>query len=394
MRVASIQPNFSPYKSALNTPQNRQNPDQTRMTGGGLNRYATVPHGYNYGANIHFGEFFDPNRTVPHIDYEEYMTMSEPTKKRMRIRYNAFDKRLIAEELADATNRRMPLKDEKRMDEFIKTSKIYSKYKDQPIICLGRSPKWFLNASLWMKDGIEDYRFVAFSDFWYRPDRRQGARRFPDKAPTEKEEMAYRKYLKRVKADPQTIVDTMEKTGKKTVITDYICSGKGACSFLEVMANYAKDLGILEQFSKSIQIVGIGSMEYMEELDPYSDSISEPRVPMPEILQDYRKNIKQEFYDMDYFMFRDMLLNQNTNECRSTYYPHQHWTLYKPDQFKTGMIKDPKKLKAALEEARGPKKVLAHFTPTMFDFRNLLNFHILDGLNERGLLKAVHRTRL
>ena len=48
---------------------------------------------------------------------------------------------------------------------------------------------------------------------------------------------------------------------------------------------------------------------------------------------------------MDYEVFKDMLINQNTNECRSTYYPHDAWTIYKPDKFKTGLIKDMKKVK-------------------------------------------------
>ena len=281
------------------------------------------------------------------------------------------------------------------MDEFLKTAKVYSKYKDQEIICLGRSPKWFLNAALWMKDGIDNYNFVAFSKNWYRPDREEGVRRINFSAPNEKEVATYRKYLKRLALDPKTIVKRYEETGKKTVITDYICSGKGICSFLEIMADYADDLGMLEKFSKSIQIVGIGSLDYMEELDPYTDSISEPRAMMPPKLIPYAKNIQQEFYNMDYAMFRDMLINQNTNECRSTYYPHETWTIYKPDQFKTGLITDMKKVKAKLKELKESNhKSMSSFTPAMYDYRNLLNFRILDGINSRGLLKENHKSKV
>lgn len=396
MRITSIQPNYL-YHSAQSNVKNNIPVSAQRGGGGGIpyrQNYVSLPAGYNYSAKIHFGEYFDPNRTIPHIDYEEYMDMSEITKKRLRLRYKNFAKNSNKDELFVPEDPRLPLQAENNMDEFIKTSKIYSRYKDQPIICLGRSPKWFLNASLWMKDGIEDYKFVAFSGFWHRPDPIEGLRKMPSVAPTEKEELAYRKYLKRIKADPQTIVDTMEKTGKKTVITDYICSGKGACSFLDVMSRYADDLGILEKFSKAIQIVGIGSMEYMEVLDPDAESFSEPRVVMPEKLIPYSKNVKQEFYNMDYYMFCEMLLNQNTNECRSTYYPHTMWTVYNPDRLKTGLVRDMKKVKLMVAEANGPKKVMSHFTPAMFDYRNLLNFRILDSLNERGLLKAVHRSKI
>lgn len=395
MRINKIQTNLCLTNNVLMN-KNFSAP-KSSGGGGGLTdsqKFSSIPYNYRYGADIHFGEFFDPNRTVPHIDYEEYMAMRQPAKRLMRLKYKNFDKKLIVEELFDPKDRKMPLQSEKNMDEFIKTAKIYSKYKDQPIICLGRSPKWFLSAALWMENGIKDYKFVAFSGFWHRPDAREGIVKMASAAPNEKEVAAYRKYLDRLKVDPKTIVDHMEQTGQKTVITDYICSGKGACSFLDVMANYADDLGILEKFSKAIQIVGIGSMDYIEELNPYADALSEPEVPMPEKLRPFRKNIKQEFYNMDYLMFREMLLNQNTNECRSTYYPHSMWPIYKPDRFKTGLIKDSKKLKVMLEEAKGPKKVLSHFTPTMFDFRNLLNFRILDALNERGLLKAAHRTKL
>ena len=288
----------------------------------------------------------------------------------------------------------LPLTSPKTMDAFIDTAKIYAKYKDQPIICLGRSPKWFLNAALWMKDGIDNYNFVAFSKYWFRPNYEEGMKVIPSAVPTEKEEAAYRKYLRRVKSDPKTIVNNFEKTGKKTVITDYICTGKGVCSFLDVMSRYADDLGILDKFAKAIQIVGIGSMDYMEALNPYADTYSIPSVIMPPKLRPYDKYIKQEFYDLDYTMFQDMLLNQNVNECRSTYYPHETWTVYQPDRFKTGLIKDMKKVKQMVKELKGNTKCMSSFTPAMFDFRNLLNFHILDGLNQRGLLKAIHQSKI
>lgn len=32
---------------------------------------ATIPLNYKFNTKISFGEFFDPNRTVPHIDYED-----------------------------------------------------------------------------------------------------------------------------------------------------------------------------------------------------------------------------------------------------------------------------------------------------------------------------------
>ena len=94
---------------------------------------------------------------------------------------------------------------------------------------------------------------------------------------------------------------------------------------------------------------------------------------------------------MDLNMFQEMLINQNTNECRSTYYPHEAWTIYRPDRFKTDMIKkmERKSVKSIINKLK-QRGGVSHFTPAMFDFRNLLNFRILDNLNIRGLLKTQH----
>lgn len=357
----------------------------------------TLSKNYYYPSKVRFGEFFDPNRTVPHIDYEEYSAMSEMTKKRFRKRYNNFkdDKLINKADLVDQKYPLMPLQSEKEMDNFIKIASVYNQYKGHPIICLGRSPKWFLNASLWMKDGIDDYKFVAFSRYWYTPDYELGVRRLNYSAPEDDEVAAYKKYLKRIKADPKSLVEESEKKGKKIILTDYICSGKGASSFLEIMGDYAEEQGVLERFAKNLKIVGIGSMEYMEELAGEHGEISVPKVYMPEKLLPYSMFIKQEYHDMDYFMFTNMLLNQNANECRSTYYPHNAWTLYKPDQFKTGLITDMKQVKEMLKRMKGMgEKSMSSFTPAMYDYRNLLNFRILDALHTRKILKAVHKSKV
>lgn len=403
MLISKIQSNyFTNYNNQIQAAKNRAN----NLTSGekpSKSDFYKVPAGYHYGADIHFGEFFNPNRTVPHIDYEEYMAMSDIAKKRFRKRYKNFfkDNLIDTNEMIDQKYLNMPLQSETTMDEFLKTSRIYTKYKDNPIICLGRSPKWFLNTVLWMKDGINDYKFVAFSKNWYRSDYFTGEiERVDNMAPTLKEEKAYRKYLKRIKADPQTIVNHMKETGKKTVITDYIDTGKGVTSFLDVMSHYAEDLGILEEFCKSIHIVGIGSLYNIEQRTKKETTYS-PKVTMPDRMLPFEKsglwsyNITQEFYDMEYNMFKEMLINQNTNECRSTYYPHETWTIYKPDRFKTGLITDMKKVKQMLKELKSTnQRTMSSFTPAMFDYRNLLNFRILDALNERGLLKAIHRSKI
>jgi hypothetical protein len=78
-----------------------------------------------------------------------------------------------------------------------------------------------------------------------------------------------------------------------------------------------------------------------------------------------------------------MLINENTNECRSTYYPHEVWTIYNPSRFKTGMLSNSK-----VEDLRKKcPRSSVNFSPAMRDYRNLLNFRILDYLNENDMLK-------
>ena len=344
-----------------------------------------------YTSNVNFKSIYKAEKTVPDIDFTEYKEMSDVTKERYRKVYKSFqiNKSINKDDLFDPKFISLPLQSEAKLEKFFEISKEYLKYKDQSIICLGRSPKWFLNAALWMKDGIEHYKFVAFSKYWYTPDKEEGARKIQRMAPTEEEEAAYKKYLKSIKADPKGIINEAKKTGKKVIITDYVCTGKGMCSFLDLVGRYAEEQGVLEEFANSIEIVGIGSLDYMEELNPYAEYIPTPSVPLPQILWPYYNKIPQHFHDMDYSVFRDMLLNQNTNECRSTYYPHDAWTLYKPHQFKTGLIKDLKKVDDLIKRSK-TERCTTSFKPAMADYRNLLNFRILDGLNKRGLLKLKH----
>lgn len=261
----------------------------------------------------------------------------------------------------------------------------------------------FFNASLFMKDGIPDYKFVAFSGRWYWVydgglGGNSGLVRMDNVAPKKTEERAYRKYLKSIQADPVSIIKETQKAGVKTIITDYVDTGKGVTSFLDLMSRYAQEQGVLDEFAHSIDLLTIGSQEYRRIRRALEDLPGEPHVYMPKILEPYDKAttawgtgqiIEQHYFDMDFDVFKQMLLNQNTNECRSTYYPHCAWTVYQPDKFKTGLIHDMKKVKELMAKLNGKPD----FEPVMMAYRNLLNFRILDGLNARNLLKAAHQTK-
>ena len=407
MQISKIQYQTNLYQN-LNSqaPQKNVKHDAIQCANNS-NPYKQIPLYYQYDAKISFsGKVKDPNkyqqRGVPDIDYDYYMSMS-PNKKKLfrRLYFDKFEKRKYTSKLFNPQNVTLPLKNERTMDEFIKVAKMYAAFKDQPILCLGRSPKWFLDAAKWMKNGIDDYNFIAFSGYWFYPHPVDGVRLIEGAQPTAEETAAYRRYLVSKQADPASLVKTFNETGKKTVLTDYIDTGKGVSSFLDLMAKFAKDQGVIHEFPDAFQIMTIGSISYREERLNLSDDapIETPEVRMPPSLAPYAKRktpslfhtyrIPQEFHDINYSLFMEMLINENTTECRSSYYPHSAWPIYRPDRFRTGFIRDMSKVKKLLEHKDLTQKSVADFSLPMADFRNLLNFRILDALNARELLKVI-----
>ena len=283
MKVQSILPNYTGAGLKVTTNLDKRCNNEV---------YENNPQGmHNYNenlyscliSNINFTAENRSRRRVPSIDYFEYKNLSPHMKQILRKKYENFSKDVNPEELENSKEKYLPLKDDRVMKQFIKVCDLYRGLRNEPILCLGRSPKWFLNTALWMKDGIDDYKCVSFSKYWYRnsPD---GLVRMNSCAPTEEEKKAYKRYLKRIQADPKHIVDVHNKTGKKVVITDYINSGKGACSFLDIMSEIAEEEGVLEDFAKSIRIFGIGCLEYMENMYYDDQEIPIPKVQLPERL--------------------------------------------------------------------------------------------------------------
>lgn len=262
MQVNRVQFNYAPVvglQSRVNN-NNSKSLNNVQHQDYQTSPFKKLPLNFKYNAPISFSGFSDVNATVPDIEYEEYNAMTDATKKRMKKRYEKFfsDKSINKNELYDTQHfQYMPLNTEQKFDEFVKFSSLYNDFKDRRIISIGRSPKWFLNTSVWMKDGIDGYDFAAFSGNWFRRDPEWGI--IPVKAamPTEKEYKAYTRYLKQKGLDPLSIVKDAEKTGKRTIYTDYVQTGRGVSSFLDIMSRFAEEQGVLEKFSKSIEIIGI-----------------------------------------------------------------------------------------------------------------------------------------
>lgn len=371
MKVNAISANYSIYqqKQPITNTIKTQQSDSTQ-------KYIKWFDCVNFTAN---------SRRIEDIGYYEYTNKLSPARKQfLRKKCQNFAKNVDTENLVDKNSKYLPLMDDEVMEQYIDVCDFYRSLRNEPIICLGRSPKWFLDTTKWMKDGIENYKFVAFSDYWHKMDEYGNPVVMSWKAPTEQEKKAYKSYLNTNRATPKHIVDLYNKTGKKVIITDYVESGKGACSFLDLMAEFAEEDGILEEFANAIRIVAIGCMEYRERFYHEDENISIPQVPMPDRLCKYSRVIEQQYKDMPLKVFEQMLYNQNTNECRSSYYPPRAWTIYKPYNYKTGKMSDDKISKL---KAKSLDKSLVNFNPTMRDYRNLLNFRILDYLAQHDLLK-------
>ena len=336
------------------------------------------------------------------ISHTTYLKLSPQQKQSFRTTYRDFYKLIDISELYWNKNRTpetlLPLYTDTEMKDFLEIAKSYNKYrgdkekgiKPNGIICLGRSPKWFLNASLWMKNGIENYDFVAFSSNWY--DRNYSGignnlYRRDDRVPTKTQEKNYRQYLKRIVCKPADIIQSAKDTGKPVVVTDYIHSGCGVTSWLDLMSRWAEEDGILDDFAKSIMLHTIGSNTNLED-KLWLDTNYAGIVKMPELLKN--KSIQQKYYDMSAEVLLSMLIDKNTNECRSTFYPPRAWTIFSPDKFKIAQ-----KETSELEEQYRYYKNFGGVFPdmdvwsdAMKDYRNMMNFRILDYRAEHGMLDS------
>ena len=115
---------------------------------------ATNPQNVYYVDLVNFTAL--DTRTVPDIEYFEYKNMSDVQKRFYRKRCEQFNETMNMAELDNDKKKYLPLMNDEVMDDFLKVCDVYRNLKNEPILCLGRSPKWFLNAALWMKEGIDD----------------------------------------------------------------------------------------------------------------------------------------------------------------------------------------------------------------------------------------------
>lgn len=316
---------------------------------------------------------------APEMDIAEYYSLTERKKILLRKECDQFGDHLKVADLYDKTERALPLKTLSEKQDFFEVAKRYSDLKSHPIICLGRSPKWFLGTSRWMQGGIQDYDFVAFSKGWYDKKidfstNENYIEKNLQNLPTASQENSYRLYLKLIKADPKSLVEKANKAKNTVIITDYVQSSRGITSFLDLMSRYAEKQGVLDDFSKSIEFFTIGCKDYHfgNPLSYHATKSQNQRVILPEVLHKIVPKAawgdlypRQTYFDIPKKIFEDFIENKNANECRSSFYPKELWTSFKPCYEK-------------------PK-----FSQTMKNYRNLLCFRILDALADQKLLRKI-----
>ncbi|MDD3012582.1 MAG: hypothetical protein PHC34_02640, partial [Candidatus Gastranaerophilales bacterium] len=102
--------------------------------------------------------------------------------------------------------------------------------------------------------GINDYKFVAFSQGKILHSINSDHWQICKKNPTERQLDCYREYLKISGMDPETIINKA-RDGKKTVIIDFCDSGKGMNAFLEILRDWSLELNNYEDLKKSVTVV-------------------------------------------------------------------------------------------------------------------------------------------
>lgn len=111
-------------------------------------RYFRIPN------SVLFTGEANTRQRIIDVDFYSYRNLRLGQRQILRKQYNNFENLVNVEELAAPKNPKLPLKSDVAMKHYIDVCKKYTEFKNDPILCLGRSPKWFLSGAYWMRDGL------------------------------------------------------------------------------------------------------------------------------------------------------------------------------------------------------------------------------------------------
>lgn len=128
---------------------------------------------------------------------------------------------------------------------------LISKFPCGRVLGLGQSPGWILEQCKLIDSDPGRFDLVAFSGGWYTG---STSLRLDTMCKPNKEDIdCYRKYLSEKKLEPLSIIG--EHTPESPlVIVEHTHSGKGLKSFLEILTNWAKDLGVFDDLKTRLHV--------------------------------------------------------------------------------------------------------------------------------------------
>lgn len=192
-----------------------------------------------------------------------YLKLNEGEKRKFR---RLFQKEIIGKSIAHFNPEyKHPFQSEAELKELFRFSRIIAhSFKDSKVVAVGRSPLWFLETLKMMKGSkvnLDNYSELAVT----------GLTSVNNFTKTEIKEFAG--YLKNANLSPETMIEHSKKTGQKTVLFDFLHTGKGMIQTINLMDevlkhNYKNNIAPLKSefkssdeaikaFHDSIKVVGM-----------------------------------------------------------------------------------------------------------------------------------------
>lgn len=178
-----------------------------------------------------FKQFSSPKLDLSKVDnIEGYLKLNNSDKNKIR---ELFKKEVIGKSIAAYDKSiKHPFQSEADLKELMRFSRIVAhSFKNSRVLAIGRSPLWFLETLKMMKGSkvnLDNYSEIAVSGL-------RSANFF-----CENEIKAFGKYLNNANLSPEQIIEYSTKTGQKTVLFDFLFSGKGMVHVIDLMDNVLK----------------------------------------------------------------------------------------------------------------------------------------------------------
>lgn len=129
-------------------------------------------------------------------------------------------------------------------------------YPNDTIYALGQSPAYIIAAARFIKEMSEgssdQFHHITFSGKWWGT---HGAGfTLNSETPSKESILHYRTHLEHIECTPEKIVERMRTKKQKTIIVEYTLSAESLYSFLHILSEWSKELGLLEKVAQSLEV--------------------------------------------------------------------------------------------------------------------------------------------